>query len=34
MKDRKEVTIYDIAIKLSISPATVSRALNNNLSVN
>lgn len=34
MKDRKEVTIYDIASKLSISPATVSRALNNNLSVN
>jgi LacI family transcriptional regulator len=33
MKNRKEVTIYDIALKLDISPATVSRGLNNHFSV-
>jgi len=33
MKNRKETTIYDIAQKLHISPATVSRALNNHISV-
>lgn len=33
MKTRKEVTIYDIARKLDISPATVSRGLNNHFSV-
>ena len=33
MKPEKEVTIYDIAKQLSISSATVSRALNNNTSV-
>lgn len=33
MKTRKEVTIYDIARKLNISPATVSRGLNNHFSV-
>jgi LacI family transcriptional regulator len=33
MKDRTEVTIYDIARKLNISPATVSRGLNNHFSV-
>ena len=33
MKSRKEVTIYDIAQKLNISPATVSRGLNNHFSV-
>jgi LacI family transcriptional regulator len=33
MKSRKEVTIYDIAQKLKISPATVSRGLNNHFSV-
>jgi LacI family transcriptional regulator len=33
MKPRKEVTIYDIAQKLDISPATVSRGLNNHFSV-
>lgn len=30
---KKEVTIYDIAEKLAISPATVSRGLNNHISV-
>lgn len=30
MKAEKEITIYDIAKKLNISPATVSRALNEN----
>jgi LacI family transcriptional regulator len=33
MKSRSEVTIYDIARKLKISPATVSRGLNNHFSV-
>lgn len=33
MKDTKEVTIYDIAKELKVSPATVSRSLNNNPSV-
>lgn len=33
MKNRKEVTIYDIANKLKISSATVSRGLNNHYSV-
>ncbi|MDQ6902264.1 MAG: LacI family transcriptional regulator [Bacteroidota bacterium] len=33
MKNRKDVTIYDIAHKLKISPATVSRGLNNHVSV-
>ena len=33
VKPEKEVTIYDIAKQLSISSATVSRALNNNTSV-
>ena len=33
MNPEKEITIYDIAKKLSISPATVSRALNDNTSV-
>ena len=33
MKNSKEVTIYDIAQQLHISPATVSRALNNNVLV-
>lgn len=33
MKNRSEVTIYDIARKLKISPATVSRGLNNHFSV-
>lgn len=33
MKDSKEVTIYDIAKELQVSPATVSRSLNNNPSV-
>lgn len=34
MKNGKEVTIYDIANKLKISSATVSRGLNNDYSVN
>ena len=34
MKQSKEVTIYDIAQKLHISSATVSRGLNNHFSVN
>ncbi len=34
MKNGKEVTIYDIANKLNISSATVSRGLNNDYSVN
>jgi LacI family transcriptional regulator len=29
MKPKKEVTIYDIALKLDLSSATVSRALKN-----
>lgn len=33
MKDAKEVTIYDIAKKLAVSPATVSRGLNNHPAV-
>lgn len=33
MKTNKEITIYDIARQLKVSPATVSRALNNNSSV-
>src|SRR6185312_8875660 len=33
MKSRQEVTIYDIAQKLAISPTTVSRGLNNHFSV-
>lgn len=33
MKNRKEVTIYDIAKRLDISPATVSRGLNNHISI-
>ena len=33
MKPRQEVTIYDIAQKLAISPTTVSRGLNNHFSV-
>lgn len=33
LKPEKEVTIYDIAKKLNISPTTVSRALNNNTAV-
>ena len=33
MKTEKEITIYDIARQLKVSPATVSRALNNNTSV-
>lgn len=33
MKNRKEITIYDIARKLDISSATVSRGLNNHFSV-
>ena len=34
MKPEKEITIYDIANKLGVSPATVSRALNDNPSIN
>lgn len=34
MDTKNEVTIYDIASKLSLSPATVSRALNNSKLVN
>ena len=34
MESTKEVTIYDIAKSLNISPSTVSRALNNDSSVN
>jgi len=33
LKTEKEITIYDIARQLKVSPATVSRALNNNTSV-
>lgn len=33
MKNIKEITIYDIARELSVSPATVSRSLNNHPSV-
>jgi LacI family transcriptional regulator len=33
MKPRKEITIYDIAQKLNLSPATISRGLNNHFSV-
>lgn len=33
MKEAREVTIYDIARKLKVSPATVSRSLNNHSSV-
>lgn len=34
MKTEKEITIYDIAEQLGVSPATVSRALNDNPSIN
>lgn len=34
MKQKKEVTIYDIAQKLDISSTTVSRGLNNNAAIN
>lgn len=34
MKPSKEITIYDIARKLNVSPTTVSRALNDNSLVN
>jgi LacI family transcriptional regulator len=34
MKNKKDITIYDIASKLSISASTVSRALQNNESIN
>lgn len=34
MKEKKEVTIYDIAKALQVSPSTVSRALNDNSLVN
>jgi LacI family transcriptional regulator len=34
LKPEKEITIYDIANKLGVSPATVSRALNDNPSIN
>ena len=33
MKLQKEITIYDIAKQLNVSPATVSRALNDNTSI-
>ena len=33
MQKGKEITIYDIARKLNISPTTVSRALNDNTAV-
>ena len=33
MKQQREITIYDIAAQLGVSPATVSRALNNNSSI-
>lgn len=33
MKQGKEITIYDIAAQLGVSPATVSRALNNRSSI-
>ena len=33
MKNIKEITIYDIAQKLHFSPATVSRELNNHISL-
>jgi LacI family transcriptional regulator len=34
MKQKKDVTIYDIAQKLSLSSTTVSRGLNDNVSIN
>ena len=34
MADEKEITIYDIAKKLNLSAATVSRGLNNNTVIN
>ena len=34
MKPKKEVTIYDIALKLDLSSATVSRALKNHPAIN
>src|SRR3569833_528867 len=34
MKQKKRVTIYDIAEKLNIAASTVSRALNNNSNIN
>lgn len=33
MKPKKEITIYDIASKLKVSPSTVSRALNDHYSI-
>ena len=33
LKQQKEITIYDLATQLGVSPATVSRALNNNPSI-
>jgi LacI family transcriptional regulator len=34
MKLKKDVTIYDIALKLALSSATVSRGLQNNPAIN
>lgn len=34
MKEKKEITIYDIAQKLNLSSATISRALNDNPAIN